>query len=181
MLFSHLRWFIQRNGPSPVTFLKEKEGDKWGEGGSALFIASFFLVVHTCPWSALFQEREWVVRHSASLSVSLSFPAGVTQCAWGAFSCLSSRWGYPFSFESLRTSSRCFLWAAGEVHRSQSSVWRTSHLVEWGNHWEALGGRRLQGACILRNIIKGTNEKWRNNHALFRVWTMPWVPVWNER
>lgn len=123
----------------------------------------------------------WVVRHSASLSVSLSFPAGVTQCAWGAFSCLSSRWGYPFSFESLRTSSRCFLWAAGEVHRSQSSVWRTSHLVEWGNHWEALGGRRLQGACILRNIIKGTNEKWRNNHALFRVWTMPWVLVWNER
>ncbi|KAJ7417634.1 hypothetical protein WISP_63572 [Willisornis vidua] len=30
----------------------------------------------------------------------------------------------------------------------------------------------LEGICIMRNILTGTNGKWRNNHVLFNVWTM---------
>lgn len=121
---THLLWHFWR---------RKKERSEGKEAVPHVFHV-FFLAVHACPWTALLQEHQCDLSCTRlAWAVFCQLPRSDTN-AWGAFGSLSSRWGYPFSLESPRMSSHCFFRATGGVHRSQSSIWRTFHLVEWGNH-----------------------------------------------
>lgn len=82
-------------------------------------------------------------------------------CTLGAFSLLSSRWGYPFLFESLKTSLFYFLIAVEGVCNIQRNISGASQPVQRRNRQEDFQRYRLQEVCTTRSTINRANGKWR--------------------
>lgn len=109
---------LREIGHLTVVFFEEREGKKWGEiiPNSLHFSCWLSTLIpemshkeHECQVSAM----PLVCKDCLSSPVSFRrLPAGVKLWALGTFCLLSSRWGYPFVFVSLRTSLLCFFIAA---------------------------------------------------------------------